>query len=232
MLSPWTSSPSAGCSTPCRSARSRPTTPSTGSAACPSPTSGSPASTTTGRCARAWPRPSTARARPPNSAAAIVAELLSAPGSGPVLLTRADDAQVAAALDRNPDGHRTGVAHATVAWRVAEPRSERVVVATAGTADLPVADECAATLAAHGLEPIRRHRRGGGRRPPPARLGRRPGRRRRRRRRRRHGGRPGQRRRGHHRRRRWSRCPRASATAPASRGSPRCSACWRRAPQA
>ena len=91
----------------------------------------------------------------PEQAAAIVAELLSAPGSAPVILTRADDAQVAAALDRNPDGHRTGVAHATVTWRVAEPRSERVVVATAGTADLPVADECAATLAAHGLEPIR-----------------------------------------------------------------------------
>jgi NCAIR mutase (PurE)-related protein len=29
------------------------------------------------------------------------------------------------------------------------------VVATAGTADLPVAEECAATLAAHGLDPIR-----------------------------------------------------------------------------
>ena len=29
------------------------------------------------------------------------------------------------------------------------------MVATAGTADLPVADECAATLAAHGLDPIR-----------------------------------------------------------------------------
>jgi NCAIR mutase (PurE)-related protein len=30
-----------------------------------------------------------------------------------------------------------------------------VVLATAGTADLPVADECAATLAAHGIEPVR-----------------------------------------------------------------------------
>jgi NCAIR mutase (PurE)-related protein len=30
-----------------------------------------------------------------------------------------------------------------------------VVIATAGTADLPVADECAATLAAHGLDPVR-----------------------------------------------------------------------------
>jgi pyridinium-3,5-biscarboxylic acid mononucleotide synthase len=82
----------------------------------------------------------------------IVAELLSAPGDGPVLLTRADDAQVAAALDRNPGGERTGT---TVAWRAAAPRPERVVVATAGTADLPVADECATTLAAHGLDPVR-----------------------------------------------------------------------------
>jgi hypothetical protein len=91
----------------------------------------------------------------PDQVADIVAELLGAPGSGPVVLTRADDAQVAAALDRNPDGHRTGTAHSTVTWRIAEARPERVVVATAGTADLPVADECAATLAAHGFDPIR-----------------------------------------------------------------------------
>lgn len=91
----------------------------------------------------------------PEHVAAIVAELLGAPGDGPVLLTRADDAQVAAALDRNPDGHRTGAVPSTVAWRIAAPRSERVVVATAGTADLPVADECDATLTAHGIAPIR-----------------------------------------------------------------------------
>ncbi|HEX5366503.1 MAG TPA: nickel pincer cofactor biosynthesis protein LarB [Acidimicrobiales bacterium] len=91
----------------------------------------------------------------PEQAAAIVAELLSSPGDGPVLLTRADDAQVATALDRNPHGHRTGTSPSTVAWRIAAPRPERVVVATAGTADLPVADECGATLAAHGIEPIR-----------------------------------------------------------------------------
>jgi hypothetical protein len=42
-----------------------------------------------------------------------------------------------------------------VCWRQAAPRSDRIVVATAGTADLPVADECAATLAAHGLDPVR-----------------------------------------------------------------------------
>ena len=123
----------------------------------------------------------------PEQCAEIVAELLAVPGDGPVLLTRADDHQVAAALDRNPDGHRAsshpdghpagphlagpgpatapygegpaptpaGPATSTVTWRPAAPRPERVVVATAGTADLPVADECAATLAAHGLDPVR-----------------------------------------------------------------------------
>jgi pyridinium-3,5-biscarboxylic acid mononucleotide synthase len=91
----------------------------------------------------------------PDQCAEIVAELLAAPGAAPVLLTRADDAQVAAALARNPDGLRTGAALSTVAWRTAAPRPERIVVATAGTADLPVADECAATLAAHGVDPVR-----------------------------------------------------------------------------
>jgi NCAIR mutase (PurE)-related protein len=91
----------------------------------------------------------------PDQCAEIVAELLSAPGDGPVLLTRADDHQVAAALARNPDGHRTGTDLSTLAWRHAAPRAERVVIATAGTADLPVSDECAATLAAHGVEPVR-----------------------------------------------------------------------------
>jgi len=88
----------------------------------------------------------------PEQCAAIVAELLAAGGSAPILLTRADDAQAAAVLARNPGGQRTGT---TVAWRIAAPRPERVALATAGTADLPVAEECAATLAAHGLDPIR-----------------------------------------------------------------------------
>lgn len=123
----------------------------------------------------------------PEQCAEIVAELLAAPGDHPVLLTRADDHQVAAALARNPDGHRArshpdghpagphlagpgpataphgegpaptpaGPATSTVTWRPAAPRPERVVVATAGTADLPVAEECVATLAAHGIDPVR-----------------------------------------------------------------------------
>jgi NCAIR mutase (PurE)-related protein len=87
----------------------------------------------------------------PAQAAAIVTELLSA-GASPVLLTRASDEQAAVALAANPGGvqHRT-----TVVWRPAAPRPEKVVVTTAGTADLPVAEECVAVLQAHGIEPAR-----------------------------------------------------------------------------
>ncbi|CAN5775200.1 nickel pincer cofactor biosynthesis protein LarB [soil metagenome] len=72
--------------------------------------------------------------------------------AGPVLLTRAGDDQVAAALAANPAGTRHGT---TVVWRPGSERSERVLIVTAGTADLPVAEECAATLNAHGFRPDR-----------------------------------------------------------------------------
>jgi NCAIR mutase (PurE)-related protein len=78
---------------------------------------------------------------------AIVRELLDRPG-GPVILTRATDEQI----DACPTGTRTG---STVTWRHADARPESILVVTAGTADLPVADECAATLAAYGLKPTR-----------------------------------------------------------------------------
>jgi len=82
--------------------------------------------------------------------AAIVAELLAEPDGGPVLLTRANDEQAAAALARNPSGVRTD---ATVVWRAAASRPGRILVITAGTADLPVAREAVATLAAYGFAP-------------------------------------------------------------------------------
>ncbi len=87
----------------------------------------------------------------PEQCAAIVAELLSEPDGGAVLLTRADEAQAAAAMTLNPNGVRTG---ATLAWRPGEERPGRVLVLTAGTADLPVADECIVTLTAHGFRPV------------------------------------------------------------------------------
>jgi pyridinium-3,5-biscarboxylic acid mononucleotide synthase len=86
----------------------------------------------------------------PEHCAAIVTELLR--DSAPVLLTRATPAQIDAATAANPGAVVRGT---TVVWRPAAPRPERVVVATAGTADLPVAEECAATLWAHGIEPLR-----------------------------------------------------------------------------
>jgi NCAIR mutase (PurE)-related protein len=83
----------------------------------------------------------------PEQCAAIIAELLRG-GDGPVVLTRASEDQAAAAMAANQGAERTG---STLVWRPAERRPERVVVVTAGTADLPVADECSATLAAHGI---------------------------------------------------------------------------------
>lgn len=93
----------------------------------------------------------------PDQVAAIVAELLGEPG-GPVLLTRADDEQVGAAEQAvvaagGEIGTVTPTAGglATVTWRPASPRPARVIVVTAGTADLPVAAECCAVLAAMGI---------------------------------------------------------------------------------
>jgi hypothetical protein len=93
----------------------------------------------------------------PFQCAAIVAEMLEH-GSGPVLLTRADRDQVVATLDRCPGGTVTPPladpeTMFVVGWRPVPPRPEQVVVITAGTADLPVANECIATLSAFGFQP-------------------------------------------------------------------------------
>jgi NCAIR mutase (PurE)-related protein len=87
----------------------------------------------------------------PEQCAAIVAELLR-DGDSPVLITRGSPEQIDAATASNPGAT---VRTTTVVWRPAASRPERVVIATAGTADLPVAEECAATLWAHGVDAIR-----------------------------------------------------------------------------
>ncbi|MHB8328531.1 MAG: nickel pincer cofactor biosynthesis protein LarB, partial [Acidimicrobiales bacterium] len=90
----------------------------------------------------------------PEQCSGIVAELMAEPG-GPVLLTRAGDAQVAAALKAVPGGEVTRTAaHCTVVWRPSAGRPGRVLVVTAGTADLPVAEECCCVLRAYGLLPL------------------------------------------------------------------------------
>ena len=75
------------------------------------------------------------------------------PTSAPVLLTRADRAPGG----RGPRAatRAAGWTGRIVVWRPAPPGAERIVLATAGTSDLPVADECATTLTALGLPPVR-----------------------------------------------------------------------------
>jgi NCAIR mutase (PurE)-related protein len=81
--------------------------------------------------------------------ASIVAELLAEPSGGPVVLTRVDDEQARVAMAANTGARRTG---STIVWRPSPPRPDRVVIVTAGTADLPVAEECDATLGAFGFK--------------------------------------------------------------------------------
>jgi NCAIR mutase (PurE)-related protein len=73
----------------------------------------------------------------------------------PVVLTRASDEQVADVLAAHGDGRVTSHAPAwsTVTWDAAPARPGRVLVVTAGTADLPAATECTAVLEALGFRP-------------------------------------------------------------------------------
>lgn len=88
----------------------------------------------------------------PEQCVRIVAELL-AHGTGPVLLTRASDDQLKAVAAEHGPGLGQG---RSVLYRPpALVRPGRVLVVTAGTADGPVADECALTLTAHGFDPAR-----------------------------------------------------------------------------
>jgi pyridinium-3,5-biscarboxylic acid mononucleotide synthase len=88
----------------------------------------------------------------PEQCVAIVGELLDH-GTGPVLLTRATDAQVkAVTAAHGPATHQGGA----LLYRAPTPhRASTVLVVAAGTADRSVADECLLTLTAHGFAPAR-----------------------------------------------------------------------------
>jgi pyridinium-3,5-biscarboxylic acid mononucleotide synthase len=94
----------------------------------------------------------------PEHTAAVVEELLRST-EAPVLVTRAGEDQVkaaaavATALGAGPGTVSDSGTFATVAFRAAPARAGAVVVVTAGTADLPVATECAAVLRALGFAP-------------------------------------------------------------------------------
>lgn len=80
----------------------------------------------------------------------IVGELIDN-GTGPVLLTRADDDQRHACLDAH--GH-ADTANGALLWRRPDvTRDADVLVITAGTSDLAVADEARLTLRAYGFDP-------------------------------------------------------------------------------
>lgn len=79
---------------------------------------------------------------------AVVGELLSS-GDGPVLLSRAGEEQINAVTAAHPEAEVTG---STVVLRPAPRRDmDPVLVVTAGTADLPVAEECGTVLRALGV---------------------------------------------------------------------------------
>jgi NCAIR mutase (PurE)-related protein len=90
----------------------------------------------------------------PAQCAAIVAELVAGPSPGPVLLTRVDEATAATVLAEVPDGRYDPIARLAV-WKPLPRRTGSAVVACAGTADLPVAEEASATLTALGWPPVR-----------------------------------------------------------------------------
>lgn len=92
----------------------------------------------------------------PAQCANAVSGLL-ADADGPVLLTRADGVQAAAAVEANPGAtnapagaDRTGTELRTLTWRAAQPKQGSALVLTAGTSDLPVAREAEAVLEAYG----------------------------------------------------------------------------------
>ena len=94
----------------------------------------------------------------PEQCALIVGELL-ANDDGPVLLTRVTSEQADHVLKTHGDA-AGGVqrASSTLAWRLSpvEKKSAlKVLVVSAGTADVPVVDECVLTLRAYGFSPTR-----------------------------------------------------------------------------
>lgn len=87
----------------------------------------------------------------PEQCATIVGELL-ANGTGPVILTRTDEAQRAACVDAH--GQPGAEASRSLVWRLPEVTSSaKVAVVTAGTSDIPVADEAVLTMRAYGVDP-------------------------------------------------------------------------------
>ena len=89
----------------------------------------------------------------PEQCVRIVGELLEH-GTGAVLVTRAaDDQRKALEAAHGTASTAVAAAHTSMLWRAPEPwYTGRMLVVSAGTADVPVVDECLLSLRAHGIE--------------------------------------------------------------------------------
>ena len=100
---------------------------------------------------RGFPEVVFAQGKTPGQTVEIVGRLLEK--EGPVLVTRTDDATVRALLDAHPGADHNDLAR-TVIWRQPQPQPRPgeggVLVISAGTSDLPVAEEAAVTAGAFG----------------------------------------------------------------------------------
>ena len=92
----------------------------------------------------------------PEQCVRIVGELLEH-GTGPVLVTRVSDDQCKALQAAHGESLTTPfTTHTSMLWRAPVPwYPGRMLVISAGTADVPVVDECVLSLRAHGIEPQR-----------------------------------------------------------------------------
>jgi pyridinium-3,5-biscarboxylic acid mononucleotide synthase len=88
----------------------------------------------------------------PDQCVMIVSELM-AHSQGPVLVTRVDAQQHRALSAVFPGAVDRG---GTLSWRLPTPTDHGVLVVSAGTADVPVLEECIASLAAFGMSARRR----------------------------------------------------------------------------
>ena len=91
---------------------------------------------------RGYPEAVYCEGKSPGQLRVIAARVAARGGASATLFTRADDEQAAAVLDALPDAFHDGLAR-LLAWPPVPPppSGERVVVACAGTSDLPVARE-------------------------------------------------------------------------------------------
>jgi NCAIR mutase (PurE)-related protein len=101
---------------------------------------------------RGFPEVVLAQGKTPEQVTGIVGRMLA--GEGDVLVTRVEDTVAAAVLAAHPGGEHNELGR-TLLWRRSDPGKRtpgKVLVISAGTSDIPVAEEAAVTADAFGNE--------------------------------------------------------------------------------